>query len=200
MPKVPKIKMKTRIKVQGFLIFIAVVMLIFYSKYLLADYKNQAQRIFFDIAGTGLFLTGYYLRIAARGYKAELGLSAKPLAVKGLYALTRNPMYLGTLLIGLGITFLLLKWWLGLIFLSVYLIIYIPQIKKEEKRLFALFGPAFESYCKLTPRFFPRARALLHPEAWQGIKFRLAWIKKESNSLVIAIIFIFGIKIWVYLK
>lgn len=192
--------MKTRIKIQGCLIFIAVVMLIFYSRYLLPDYKNQAQRIFFDIAGMGLFLAGYYLRIAARGYKAELDPSARALAVKGLYALTRNPMYLGTLLIGLGITFLLLKWWLGLIFLSVYLIIYIPQIKEEEKKLSALFGPAFENYCKLTPRFFPRIRALLHPGEWKEIKFKLAWLKKESNSLVPAILFMLGIKIWVYLK
>lgn len=192
--------MKTRIKIQGCLIFIAVVMLIFYSRYLLPDYKNQAQRILFDIVGTGLFLAGYYLRIAARGYKAELDPSAKALAVKGLYALTRNPMYLGTLLIGLGITSLLLKWWLGLIFLSAYLIIYIPQIKKEEKKLSALFGPAFENYCKLTPRFFPRIRVLLHPGEREEIKFKLAWLKKESNSLVPAILFILGIKIWEYLK
>lgn len=192
--------MKTRIKIQGCLIFVAVVTLIFYSRYLLPDYKNQAQRILFDIVGTGLFLAGYYLRIAARGYKAELDPGAKALAVKGLYALTRNPMYLGTLLIGLGITFLLLKWWLGLIFLSVYLIIYIPQIKKEEEKLSALFGPVFKNYCKSTPRFFPRVRALLHSREWQGIRFKLAWIKKESNSLVPAILFILGIKILECLK
>jgi protein-S-isoprenylcysteine O-methyltransferase Ste14 len=187
--------MKKRIKIQGFLIFLAVIALIVFYKHLLPVSQNSISRTTVDGIGVMLFLLGYSLRIMARGYKAELNLDGKTLITQGPYALTRNPMYLGTLMISLGIILLLLKWWTGLIFLAVYLIIYIPEIKKEEARLLGAFGEEFKDYCKV-PRFFPCLKSLLQPDKQSSLEFKSGWLKKEISSFIPALFFVLGVKIW----
>jgi len=187
--------MKKRIKVQGFLIFLAVLALIVFYKYLLPVSQNSISRITVDGIGVMLFLSGYSLRIIARGYKAELNPDGKTLITQGPYALTRNPMYLGTLMISLGIILLLLKWWTGLIFLAVYSIIYIPEIKKEEARLSGAFGDKFKDYCKV-PRFFPCLKSLLQPDNQSSLEFKFGWLKEEISSFIPVLFFVLGVKIW----
>jgi protein-S-isoprenylcysteine O-methyltransferase Ste14 len=191
--------MKKRIKIQGFLIFLAVIMLAAFHKYLLPRPDGNITRIILDLIGLALFLSGYFLRMAARSYKAQLNPDGKTLVTKGPYALTRNPMYLGTLLIGLGIIILILRWWWGsVIFLIIYLSIYIPQINIEEKKLSDFFGGSFEAYCRNTPRFFPGVRSFTRPDS--RIKFKLSWAKPELSSFLTASAFVFLIKIWVLLR
>lgn len=186
--------MKARIKIQGFLIFIAVISVIFFYKYLLPNQVLGIWRIIFDAAGIFLFLLGYFLRTVARGYKAELNPDGKTLVIKGPYSLTRNPMYLGTLLIGTGIILLILKWWVAAIFLMAYLWIYIPQIKKEESKLRGLFHSLFDDYCLVTPGFFPNIKSLLRPDSI--MKLKASWVKKELSSFLAASTFILIVKTW----
>ncbi len=190
--------MKTRIKIHGFLIFIAAVLAIIFYKYLLPSYSNSSVRIIFDLAGLSLFLSGYFLRTAARGYKAELNPDGKTLVTKGPYAITRNPMYLGTLCIGLGIILLILQWWTAAAFLIIYLAIYIPQIKKEEKKLDDFFPDAFKNYCRVAPRFFPGIKNLRQPDS--KIKFKFSWAEKELSSFLAASLFIIVVKNWALLR
>jgi len=190
--------MKKRIKIQGFLIFLSVVCLAVFYKHLLPSKGGGTLRVVIDILGMTLFLLGYFLRTVARGYKAELNPDGKTLATKGAYALTRNPMYLGTLFIGLGIILLILRWWVALLFLLIYLMIYIPQIKKEEKKLGDLFGGAFGAYCVATPKFFPSIKSITQPES--RIKFKLPWAKKELPSFSAAFIFVMIVKTWELLR
>ncbi|MFA5275643.1 MAG: isoprenylcysteine carboxylmethyltransferase family protein [Candidatus Omnitrophota bacterium] len=187
--------MKKRIRIQGFLIFLAVLALVIFYKHLLPVSQNSVSRVIVDGLGVMLFLSGYSLRIMARGYKAELNPDGKTLITRGPYALTRNPMYLGTLMISLGIILLLLKWWTGLVFLAVFLIIYVPEIKKEEVRLHRAFGDEFKEYCKV-PRFFPAPVSLLRPDKQNSLEFKFAWLKKEISSLVPTLLFVGGVKIW----
>jgi len=167
--------------------------MVFY-KYLLPSYNNSVVRIIFDLAGLGLFLSGYFFRTVARGYKAELNPDGKTLVTKGPYAMTRNPMYLGTLFIGLGIILLIFQWWVAAIFLIAYLSIYIPQIKKEEKKLNVFFAGSFKNYCRSTPRFFPGIKTLGQPDA--KIKFKFSWAEKELSSFLAASLFIILVKNW----
>lgn len=192
MPEVPAVK--KRIQIQGFLIFLAVVILAGFYKFLLPVNAHTVDRIAIDIIGGVLFLSGYLFRTVARGYKAELNPDGKILVRNGPYAITRNPMYLGTLFIGLGIILLILRWWVAVLFLTVYLIIYLPQIKKEEKRLQDFFGGAFKDYCQKTPKFFPTIRSLFNPDS--RIKLKASWVKKESASFIAALIFVAIVKLW----
>ena len=72
--------------------------------------------------------------------------SASSLVVSGIYDLTRNPMYLGFLVILVGWAFFLSNA-LGFIFLPLF-VLYMNrfQIEPEERALASVFGEAFASY------------------------------------------------------
>jgi protein-S-isoprenylcysteine O-methyltransferase Ste14 len=72
--------------------------------------------------------------------------TSSSLVVSGIYQRTRNPMYLGFLLILIGWAILLSNV-LAFVFLVAF-VLYMNrfQIEPEERMLASLFGPAFESY------------------------------------------------------
>ena len=83
------------------------------------------------------------------------------LAVSGPYAHTRNPLYLGSFLLGLGFTvaaaagpwhFLLFA---GL-FAALFLGIYLPVMRVEAATLAELFGDQYREYAQKVPLLFPR--------------------------------------------
>jgi hypothetical protein len=79
----------------------------------------------------------------------------RELTVAGPYAYTRNPLYLGSMLIAAGFAVALLSWPLGLLLALGFAVIYIPVIASEEQFLRATF-PGFEDYCRRVPRLIPR--------------------------------------------
>ncbi|MBU1726307.1 MAG: isoprenylcysteine carboxylmethyltransferase family protein [Candidatus Omnitrophica bacterium] len=188
--------MKKRIGVQGSLIFLAVVLVIFFSKYLFPDASQKIAQDYLAIIGILMVLKGYFLRIVARGIKAEYNPDGKTLVVNGPYAFTRNPMYFGTLLIGLGIILALFKWWVSFVFLTAYLAIYIPQINREEDALNSRFGGVFRDYCKVTPKFFPRINFALMNKERKYFRFKSSWVKKEGPSLIATFIAMFAMFVW----
>lgn len=81
----------------------------------------------------------------------------KILAVKGLYVLVRNPMYLGRYLILFGF-FLLLgpkSLWLLIVFTVIYYFYMFNRVKREEAVLVDIFGESYQEYCRNVNRFFP---------------------------------------------
>ena len=64
----------------------------------------------------------------------------RQLATTGPYAYTRNPLYLGSVLMALGFVIAARNWWIGLAALAMFLIIYIPVIKAEEVYLRGIFS------------------------------------------------------------
>src|SRR5499427_6554479 len=57
------------------------------------------------------------------------------LATSGPYAYTRNPLYLGSLFIGVGFAIAARSWWVGGILVAMFFAIYMPVIRGEEKFL-----------------------------------------------------------------
>ncbi len=78
------------------------------------------------------------------------------LAVSGPYAYTRNPLYLGSFILGLGFTIASGVWWLGLIFAVLFLGIYLPVMRVEAGDLIDIFGEDYKEYARRVPLFFPR--------------------------------------------
>jgi len=78
------------------------------------------------------------------------------LATSGPYAFTRNPLYLGSFLLGLGFTVASGFWPLGILFALLFLGIYFPVMRVESATLAKLFGKEFEDYAGQVPLFFPR--------------------------------------------
>lgn len=98
-----------------------------------------------------LVLPGLWLRGYASGYVKK----NRELTTTGPYAHTRNPLYLGSILIAGGFALALLNWVVALVLALGFAAVYIPVIASEERFLRATF-PAFDAYSRYVPRLIPR--------------------------------------------
>jgi hypothetical protein len=83
------------------------------------------------------------------------------LAVSGPYAHTRNPLYLGSFILGLGFTVAASSnWWLllllGGLFAALFLGIYWPVMRVEAATLAEIFGEEYKEYAAAVPLLLPR--------------------------------------------
>lgn len=78
------------------------------------------------------------------------------LATSGPYSYTRNPLYFGSFLLGLGFTIAAGRAVLGLLFVAFFLGIYLPVMRVEEATMRRLFGAEYDAYARAVPLFFPR--------------------------------------------
>ncbi len=101
-----------------------------------------------------LVVPGLWLRAYASGYVKK----NSELTITGPYAYTRNPLYLGSMLIAAGFAVALLSWPMAVVLGVGFAIIYIPVIASEERFLRATF-PGFGDYCRRVPRIIPRLTA-----------------------------------------
>lgn len=101
-----------------------------------------------------LVIPGLWLRGYASGYVKK----NRELTVTGPYAHTRNPLYLGSMLIAAGFALALLSWPVAVVLAVGFAVIYIPVIASEEKFLRATF-PGFDEYRRHVPRLIPRLTA-----------------------------------------
>jgi protein-S-isoprenylcysteine O-methyltransferase Ste14 len=111
-------------------------------------------------AGGAVALVGLLVRAWASGHIRK----NDALATSGPYAHTRNPLYLGSFVMGLGFTVAASgRWWqfavLGALFAALFLGIYVPVMRVEAQHLAAKFGGEFEAYARAVPLFLPRATA-----------------------------------------
>ncbi len=103
------------------------------------------------IAGALVLLPGLILRGLASGHVQK----DKQLTTSGPYAYTRNPLYLGSLILAAGFAIAARSWWIVTIMLLMFAAIYIPVIAGEERYLRRTF-PGYDDYARHVPRMFPR--------------------------------------------
>jgi protein-S-isoprenylcysteine O-methyltransferase Ste14 len=96
------------------------------------------------------------LGLAVRAWASGHIRKASVLAISGPYAYTRNPLYLGSFLLGVGFTIAAGVWWLAILFIGLYLGIYLPVMRVEEEDIRRIFGPEFDDYQNSVPLFVPR--------------------------------------------
>ncbi len=102
--------------------------------------------------GSLIAIVGLAIRAWASGHIRK----ASTLAVSGPYAYTRNPLYLGSFLMGVGFTIAAGVWWLALIFAVLFLGIYFPVMRVEIEDMRRIFGDEFDEYERNVPLFMPR--------------------------------------------
>ena len=78
---------------------------------------------------------------------------ASSLQTTGIYAITRNPMYVGLSIVYLGITCFIGNWWNIILFPILLLIIQEYIIKREEKYLELEFEQAYRDYKRIVRRW-----------------------------------------------
>jgi len=104
------------------------------------------------LAGAVVAVPGLALRAWGTGHLRK----NEALATSGPYAYTRNPLYLGSFLIGLGFTIAAGRVILVIIFAAMLLGIYLPVMRVESATLAELFGAKFERYAREVPLLLPR--------------------------------------------
>lgn len=134
--------------------------------------------------GIGLTVAGLLLRAWACGHLEK----ERELIMSGPYRFTRNPLYLGNLLIGIGVVVGARSFWILALALVLFLIFYPVVIGKEKQKMKQLFPEEYAIYKEKVPPFFPNFRPSL-----QGQKtcFQLNLYKKnkEYKALIGAAIF-----------
>ncbi|MCX6633002.1 MAG: isoprenylcysteine carboxylmethyltransferase family protein [Candidatus Solibacter sp.] len=100
--------------------------------------------------GIPLSLLGLALRAWAAGCLAK----NQQLATGGPYAYTRNPLYIGTLLVAAGLAVASCSIGLAALFTAVFLLVYLPVIQNEEQHLRKIF-PGYAEYAKRVPALIP---------------------------------------------
>ena len=111
------------------------------------------------VVGSALAALGLSLRAWAAGtIRKDAGLTTT-----GPYAHTRNPLYLGSLLLGVGVTTAGGHWAWPLAFLAFYAAAYGSTMAAESDRLASAFGARYTAYAAQVPALLPR----LAP--WRGL-------------------------------
>ena len=106
------------------------------------------------LLGLPIALAGAALRALAAGVIRK----DATLTTSGPYAWTRNPLYLGSFLLGLGFAVMSGNWLAAALIVLPSFVIYPNVIRNEEAHLARLFPDQFPEYCATVPRFFPRFR------------------------------------------
>jgi len=141
--------------------------------------------------GFGLvgIVPGLLLRAVASGHVRK----NEELTTSGPYAYTRNPLYVGSMLIGAGFAIAARSWWIALAMIMMFLAIYLPVIQSEEDFLVHRF-PDFEDYAGNVPRFIPRIRRA--PSCSEtSVQFSLDLYRqhREYNALIGTVAVIAGL-------
>jgi len=103
------------------------------------------------LLGGLVMIPGLVLRGLASGHVQK----DKQLTTSGPYAYTRNPLYLGSLLMAAGFAIAARSWWIVAMMLLMFAVIYIPVIAAEERYLRQTF-PEYADYSRHVPRMLPR--------------------------------------------
>ncbi|MDD5669411.1 MAG: isoprenylcysteine carboxylmethyltransferase family protein [Candidatus Omnitrophica bacterium] len=188
--------MKIRLKINGIIVVIAALVVVFFPGFFFRSYERTIAGNVSEITGLVFILLGQLMRISARGYKAENSTGGLRLINGGLYSVVRNPMYLGIACIGLGVVLMVFKWWVVSIFLLFFIVRYIMLIYEEEKILSARFKKEYSEYTRRVPRIVPSLRSLFLRDVGEYFSLKLSWIYKEIGSVVSLLFLVFFVKSW----
>ena len=139
----------------------------------------------FCIAVIGELIRLWGVNYAGSETRTTGGVGGTFLIVKGPFAHVRNPLYVGNMIIylGLGVMSYALFPYLQIAALSFFALQYYLIVKIEEQYLAKTFGENFSDYVKNVPRFIPRLTKYVN-ENIQQPPFKLkAGLKSERRSL-----------------
>jgi protein-S-isoprenylcysteine O-methyltransferase Ste14 len=152
----------------------------------------------------GLFITvlGQLIRGLTIGlaYIVRGGKGGKPyaegLVTEGIFNHCRNPLYVGNILMLLGVGILANSLVYVAIVIPVFLFVYQAIVLAEEHFLRGKFGPGFDQYCSKVNRWWPDLSGIGKTLKGMGFNWR-RWILKEHTTQFIWLI---GITLILLLK
>src|SRR3954462_1439014 len=101
--------------------------------------------------GSVIALPALLLRTAASGHVKK----NQEVTTSGPYAYTRNPLYVGSIILVIGFGIASRNLWLAVGLVVTFIALYLPVIRDEENFLRAQF-PEYDGYAQRVPRILPR--------------------------------------------
>ncbi|MFN2502515.1 MAG: isoprenylcysteine carboxylmethyltransferase family protein [Pyrinomonadaceae bacterium] len=130
------------------------------------------------LIGGAIAIVGLLIRAWASGHIRK----AQELAVSGPYAYTRNPLYVGTFILGVGFTVAAGVWWLALLFVALFLGIYLPVMSIETNDMRRIFGEDFYEYERNVPVLVPRLT--VWKDTGRNFDFQLYFRYREYRAAI----------------
>jgi protein-S-isoprenylcysteine O-methyltransferase Ste14 len=127
--------------------------------------------------GGAIGLLGLALRAWAAGHLAK----NERLVTSGPFAYLRNPLYMGTLIVGVGCAIAGAHLGMGTLLVAFFVLFYLPVVEEEEAHLRTLF-PEYAVYEASVPKFRPRLSAAFS----SGLRFSMALYKKNEEYQALA--------------
>ena len=171
--------------------------------YILYNSHPEIQNV---LIGFILIAIGESLRMWAVSYAGGItrttNVGAPSLCTSGPYGYTRNPLYIGNMIIYSGVVFvagslnilsmLIVTW-------AFFIIQYYLIINLEQNTLIDIFGKEYKNYMNNVPIFFPRLTSWKNKDKYVPMKFSKT-IKTEKRTLQNIILLILIIYFKHYLK
>ena len=129
------------------------------------------------LAGGSLLIPGLFLRGLAAGHVRK----DRELTTSGPYAYTRNPLYLGSLILAAGFALAAQSVVILGLLLLMFVLIYVPVIAGEERYLRQTF-PGYEDYARHVPRFWLRVTRYGNQKG--AFSSDLYWKHREYNAII----------------
>jgi protein-S-isoprenylcysteine O-methyltransferase Ste14 len=150
-------------------------------------------QIMWLICGVGVAIVG----LVIRGYAAGHLRKHQQLATSGPYAFTRNPLYLGSVLLAAGFS-VASHSWISTLLLAAYLSIFYPVvIRREQSELKVHYGDAFVEYASRVPAFWPRlSPAMSSTERFSWPLYRQNREYEASIGLAVAMAILLALMLW----
>jgi protein-S-isoprenylcysteine O-methyltransferase Ste14 len=142
------------------------------------------------LIGFAMALLGEFFRFWGVSYAGsetrrtgEVG--ATYLVVSGAFAYSRNPLYLGNMLmyLGIGVMSMALFPYLQIIALVWFMFQYYVIVKEEEDFLKEKYGKDYEAYCVSVPKFIPSFKKYSNPGIEQPPFDLKSGIESETRTL-----------------
>jgi protein-S-isoprenylcysteine O-methyltransferase Ste14 len=106
-----------------------------------------------------MFALGCWIALRAKGVFERKGTNVEPwkptiaLATEGVYAKSRNPMYVATWIMAVGLAVAFGSDWGLLLLVPAALVLHYGVVLREERYLGAKFGDAYRGYVERVPRY-----------------------------------------------
>ena len=145
------------------------------------------------VCGVGIAILG----LLVRGYAAGHLRKHKQLATSGPYAFTRNPLYLGSVLLAVGFS-VASHSLISTALLAAYLAVFYPVvIRREQTELATLYGAAFVEYASRVPVFWPRfSPAMPSTERFSWALYRQNREYEAAIGLSVAMTILVVLMVW----
>lgn len=158
-----------------------------------AEYFGENYHFWPIILGLVITVTGQLIRGLTIGlaYIVRGGKEGKPyaegLVTTGIFSHCRNPLYVGNILMLLGVGILANSLFYVAVMIPVFLFIYQAIVLAEENFLRGKFGPGFDEYRRHVNRWIPDLRGIGKTFSTMEFNWR-RWILKEHTTQFIWLI------------